>query len=202
MDLKKLFMICLSQPSKLPIEMEGLKIELKTVIEGAMFIAISSALFDALIKLFFIPSAEISETIKISGFLLTINPLSMFVIQFIIIIGIVLTILFFGNFSDQKVSLEELGKNVLIICLVSLILNFILASFLLVSNLLFFYMNLLKSIWFVWALSSVVVTLYQYKSVLLTAFLGAITVSLTMGFFFMIFVSIIQFFLVGNISNV
>ena len=116
MDLKKLFMICLSQPSKLPIEMEGLKIELKTVIEGAIFIAISSALFDALIKLFFIPSAEISETIKISGFLLTINPLSMFVIQFIIIIGIMLTILFFGNFSDQKVSLEELGKNVLIIC--------------------------------------------------------------------------------------
>ena len=86
MDLKKLFMICLSQPSKLPIEMEGLKIELKTVIEGAIFIAISSALFDALIKLFFIPSAEISETIKISGFLLTINPFSMFVIQFIIII--------------------------------------------------------------------------------------------------------------------
>ena len=40
MDLKKLFMICLSQPSKLPIEMEGLKIELKTVIEGAIFIAI------------------------------------------------------------------------------------------------------------------------------------------------------------------
>ena len=169
MDLKKLFMICLSQPSKLPIEMEGLKIELKTVIEGAIFIAISSALFDALIKLFFIPSAEISETIKISGFLLTINPLSMFIVQFIIIIGIMLTILFFGNFSDQKVSLEELGKNVLIICLVSLILNFILASFLLVSNLLFFYMNLLKSIWFVWALSSVVAILYKYKSVILTA---------------------------------
>ena len=143
MDLKKLFMICLSQPSKLPIEMKGLKIELKTVIEGAIFIAISSALFDALIKLFFIPGTEISETIKISGFLLTINPLSMFVIQFIIIIGIMLTILFFGNFSDQKVSIEELGKNVLIICLVSFILNFFLASFLLVSNLLFFYMNLL-----------------------------------------------------------
>ena len=90
-------MICLSQPSKLPIEMQGLKIELKTVIEGAIFIAISSALFDALIKLFFIPGTEISETIKISGFLLTINPLSMFGIQLIIIIGILLTILFFGN---------------------------------------------------------------------------------------------------------
>ena len=195
-------MICLSQPSKLPIEMQGLKIELKTVIEGAIFIAISSALFDALIKLFFIPSAEISETIKISGFLLTINPLSMFVIQFIIIIGIMLTILFFGNFSDQKVSLEELGKNVLIICLVSLILNFILASFLLVSNLLFFYMNLLKSIWFVWALSSVVAILYKYKSVILTALLGTVTAFFIMGFLFMLFVSLAQLISGGNTSNV
>ena len=202
MDLKKLFMICLSQPSKLPIEMEGLKIELKTVIEGAIFIAISSALFDALIKLFFIPGTEISETIKISGFLLTINPLSMFVIQFIIIIGIMLTILFFGNFSDQKVSLEELGKNVLIICLVSLILNFILASFLLVSNLLFFYMNLLKSIWFVWALSSVVAILYKYKSVILTALLGTVTAFFIMGFLFMLFVSLAQLISGGNPSNV
>ena len=202
MDLKKLFMICLSHPSKLPIEMEGLKIELKTVIEGAIFIAISSALFDALIKLFFIPGTEISETIKISGFLLTINPLSMFVIQFIIIIGIMLTILFFGNFSDQKVSLEELGKNVLIICLVSLILNFILASFLLVSNLLFFYMNLLKSIWFVWALSSVVAILYKYKSVILTALLGTVTAFFIMGFLFMLFVSLAQLISGGNTSNV
>ena len=202
MDFKKLFMICLSQPSKLPIEMEGLKIELKTVIEGAIFIAISSALFDALIKLFFIPRTEISETIKISGFLLTINPLSMFVIQFIIIIGIMLTILFFGNFSDQKVSLEELGKNVLIICLVSLILNFILASFLLVSNLLFFYMNLLKSIWFVWALSSVVAILYKYKSVILTALLGTVTAFFIMGFLFMLFVSLAQLISGGNTYNV
>ena len=201
MDLKKLFMICLSQPSK-PIEMQGLKIELKTVIEGAIFIAISSALFDSLIKLFFIPGTEISETIKISGFLLTINPLSMFVIQFIIIIGIMLTILFFGNFSDQKVSVEELGKNVLIICLVSFILNFILASFLLVSNLLFFYMNLLKSIWFVWALSSVVAILYKYKSVILTALLGTVTSFFIMGLLFMLFVSLAQLISGGNTSNV
>ena len=170
MDLKKLFMICLSQPSKLPIEMQGLKIELKTVIEGAIFIAISSALFDALIKLFFIPGTEISETIKISGFLLTINPLSMFVIQFIIIIGIML--------------------------------NFILASFLLVSNLLFFYMNLLKSIWFVWALSSVVAILYKYKSVILTALLGTVTAFFIMGFLFMLFVSLAQLISGGNTSNV
>ena len=202
MDLKKLFMISLSQPSKLPVEMQGLKIELRTVIEGAIFIAISSALFDVLIRLFFIPGTEISETIKISGFLLTINPLSMFVIQFIIIIGIMLTILFFGNFSDQKVSLEELGKNVLIICLVSLILNFILASFLLVSNLLFFYMNLLKSIWFVWALSSVVAILYKYKSVILTALLGTVTAFFIMGFLFMLFVSLAQLISGGNTSNV
>ncbi len=202
MDLKKLFMISLSQPSKLPIEMQGLKIELKTVIEGAIFIALSSALFDALIKLFLIPDTEISETIKISGFLLTINPISMFVIQLIIIMGIMLSILFFGNFSYQKVSIEELGKNVLFVCLVSFILNFILAIFLLVSNLLFFYMNLLKSIWFVWALSSVVAILYKYKSVILTALLGTVTAFFIMGFLFMLFVSLAQLISGGNTSNV
>ena len=126
----------------------------------------------------------------------------MFVIQFIIIIGIMLTILFFGNFSDQKVSLEDVGKNVLIICLLSLILNFILASFLLVSNLLFFYINLLKSIRFVWALSSVVAILYKYKSVILTALLGTVTAFFIMGFLFMLFVSLAQLISGGSTSNV
>ena len=95
-----------------------------------------------------------------------------------------------------------MGKNVLIICLVSLILNFILASFLLVSNLLFFYMNLLKSIWFVWALSSVVAILYKYKSVILTALLGTVTAFFIMGFLFMLFVSLAQLISGGNTSNV
>jgi hypothetical protein len=44
--------------------------------------------------------------------------------------------------------------------------------------------------------------LYEFKSVLLTAFLGAITVSITMGFLFMIFISIMQFLLVGDLPNV
>ena len=35
-----------------------------------------------------------------------------------------------------------------------------------------------------------------------TAFLGACTISLTMGFLFMMFISVMQFLLVGNIPNV
>jgi hypothetical protein len=66
----------------------------------------------------------------------------------------------------------------------------------------YYIFRFIEVVWFIWALSSVVSTLYTFKSVLLTAFLGTITVSLTMGFLFMIFVSIIQFLLVGDLPNV
>jgi hypothetical protein len=126
----------------------------------------------------------------------------MFAFELIFIITVMLSILFFSNFSKQKVSIEELGKNVLVLFLVAFVFKFIQAVLLFISIDLYYIFRFFEVLWFIWALSSVVVTLYQYKSILLTAFLGAITVSLTMGFLFMIFVSIIQFFLVGNISNV
>jgi len=66
----------------------------------------------------------------------------------------------------------------------------------------YYIFRLVEVVWFIWALSSVVSILYTFKSVLLTAFLGTITVSLTMGFLFMIFVSIIQILLVGDLPNV
>ena len=202
MNFKKLFIISLKRPSDLPIELREVNLKLNSIVEGAIFIAALSALFDAFIKLLIIPDGNVSETINISGYLFIINPISIFAYQLIIIVAIILSSLFFGNFSNQKVSIEELGKNVLFICLVSFVLNLALATFLLISNLLFFYMNILKSIWFVWALSSVVAVLYKYSSLLMTALLGAVTTSLIGVFLFMIFVSLMQFLSDGNTPNV
>ena len=202
MDLNKLFIISLRRPSDLPLELRELNLKLNSVIEGAIFIAVLSALFDALIKLIIISDNDVSETVNISGFLLTITPLSMFAFQLIILFSIMLSILFFGNFSNQKVSIEELGKNVLFVCLVSFVLNLMIAIFLLISNLLFFYMNILKSIWFVWALSSVVAILYNYKSIMMTALLGAVTTSLIVYIMGFLFMTLMQFLSGGNTPNV
>ena len=126
----------------------------------------------------------------------------MFAFELIFIITIMLSILFFSNFSKRKVSIEELGKNVLFLFLAAFVFKFMQALLLIISLDLYYIFRLFEVLWFIWALSSAVVTLYQFQSVLLTAFLGTITVSLTMGFLLMIFVSIMQFFLVGNAPNV
>ena len=112
------------------------------------------------------------------------------------------SILFFSNFSNQKVSIEELGKNVLCLFLVTFVFKFAQALSLVFSFDLYYILRFFELLWFIWALSYVVSILYNFKSVLLTAFLGAVTVSLTMGSLFMIFVSILQYFLIGNQPNV
>ena len=202
MDINNLFMIGLRRPFDLPVVLSGFKLKLSTLIEGAVFIAIISALLDALMKLLIIPDVNVSETIRVSGFLLTINPISMVAFQLIIITAITLSILLFSNFSSQKISIEELGKNVLFLFLVSFVLNLFMVIFILVSYRVFFYLNLLKFVWFVWALSSVVATLYNYRSVVLTALMGVVTTFFMMGFLLMTFVLLLQFLLVGEVSDV
>tara|TARA_Y100000589_G_C27111205_1_gene612308 strand:+ start:831 stop:1211 length:381 start_codon:yes stop_codon:yes gene_type:complete len=126
----------------------------------------------------------------------------MFAFELIFIIAVIGSILFFSNFSNQKVSIEELGKNVLCLFLVTFVFKFVQVLFLVLSFDLYYIFRFFELLWFIWALSYVVAILYQFKSVLLTAFFGAITVSLTMGSLFMIFVSLMQYFLIGNESNV
>jgi len=126
----------------------------------------------------------------------------MFAFELIFIITVMGSILFFSNFSSQKVSVEELGKNVLFLFMVAFIFKLAQVFFVFISIDLYYILRLAEVLWFIWALSSVVVVLYKFKSILLTAFLGAITVSLTMGFIFMIFVSLLQSLLVGDIPNV
>ena len=203
MEFKQLLLLSLRKPTYLPDLLGSLKLKLTTIIEGAVFIAATTSLLNSFLdRLIFKSSENASKLLENNSLSFIFYPLSMFAFELIFIITVMLSILFFSNFSKQKVSIEELGKNVLVLFLVAFVFKFIQAVLLFISIDLYYIFRFFEVLWFIWALSSVVVTLYQYKSVLLTAFLGAITVSLTMGFLFMIFVSIIQFFLVGNISNV
>lgn len=203
MEFKQLLLLSLRKPAYLPDLLGSLKLKLTTIIEGAVFIAATTSLLNSFLdRLIFKSSENASKLLENNSLSFIFYPLSMFAFELIFIITVMLSILFFSNFSKQKVSIEELGKNVLVLFLVAFVFKFIQAVLLFISIDLYYIFRFFEVLWFIWALSSVVVTLYQYKSVLLTAFLGATTVSLTMGFFFMIFVSIIQFFLVGNISNV
>ena len=203
MDLKQLFIISLRRPSELPLKLSLVKLELNTVVEGALFIAATTSLLNSsLDKLIFKSSENASRLLENSSFSFIFDPLSMFAFELIFIITVMGSILFFSNFSSQKVSVEELGKNVLFLFLVAFIFKFTQVFFVFISIDLYYIFRFVEVLWFIWALSSVVVALYSFKSVLLTAFLGAITISLTMGFLFMIFVSILQALLVGDTPNV
>ena len=203
MDLKQLLIISLRRPVELPNKLSPVKLELNTVVEGALFIAATTSLLNSsLDRLIFKSSENASKLLENSSFSFIFDPLSMFAFELIFIITVMGSILFFSNFSSQKVSVEELGKNVLFLFLVAFIFKFTQVFFVFISIDLYYIFRFAEVLWFIWALSSVVAMLYQFKSILLTAFLGTITVSLTMGLLFMIFVSLLQSLLIGNIPNV
>ena len=203
MEFKQLLLSSLRKPADLPDLLSSFKLKLNTIVEGAIFIAATTSLLNSsLDKLIFKSSENASRLLENNSLSFIFNPLSMFAFELIFIITIMLSILFFSNFSKRKVSIEELGKNVLFLFLAAFVFKFMQALLLIISLDLYYIFRLFEVLWFIWALSSAVVTLYQFQSVLLTAFLGTITVSLTMGFLLMIFVSIMQFFLVGNAPNV
>ena len=203
MDFKQLLIISLRRPAELPDALSPIKLKLNTIVEGAFFIAATTSLLNSsLDKLIFRSSENASKLLENNSLSFIFNPLSMFAFELIFIIAVIGSILFFSNFSNQKVSIEELGKNVLCLFLVTFVFKFAQVLFLVLSFDLYYIFRFFELLWFIWALSYVVAILYQFKSVLLTAFFGAITVSLTMGFLFMIFVSLMQYFLIGNESNV
>lgn len=203
MDLKQILLVSLKKPANLPETLSPLKLKFNTLIEGAFFIAATTSLLNSCLDKFIFRSSEnASKLLENNSLSFIFNPLSMFAFELIFIIAVIGSILFFSNFSNQKVSLEELGKNVLCLFLVTFVFKFAQVLFLVLSFDLYYIFRFFELLWFIWALSYVVAILYQFKSVLLTAFFGAITVSLTMGSLFMIFVSLMQYFLIGNESNV
>ena len=203
MDLKQLLIVSLRRPAELPDALRPVKLKSSSVLEGAVFISATTALLNSLLeKLIFKSSANASKLLENNSLSFIFNPFSMFAFELIFIITVMASILFFSNFSNKKVAIEEIGKNVLFLFLVTFVFKFIQILFLLISFDLYYIFRFFELLWFIWALSSVVSTLYKFKSILLTAFLGAITVSITMGFLFMIFISIMQFLLVGDLPNV
>ena len=196
-------MIALRRPVNLPDALSPIKLKLSSVLEGAVFIAAITSLLNSLLeRLFFKSSENASKLLENNSLSFIFNPLSMFAFELIFIITVMASILFFSNFSNKKIGIEELGKNVLFLFLVTFVFKFMQVLFLFISFDLYYIFRFFELVWFIWALSSVVSILYKFKSLLLTAFLGAITVSLTMGFLFMIFISLIQFLLVGDLPNV
>ena len=203
MDLKQLLIISLRRPAELPDILSPIKFKLNIIVEGALFIAATTALLSSsLDRLIFRSSENASKLLENNSISFIFNPLSMFAFELIFIVTVIASILFFSNFSSQKVRIEELGKNVLFLFLVAFVFKFAQVFFVFISIDLYYIFRFVEVLWFIWALSSVVSALYSFKSVLLTAFLGAVTVSFTVGLFFMMFISIMQFFLVGNIPNV
>ncbi len=203
MDFKQLLMISLRRPTELPDVLRPIKLKLNSVLEGAVFIAATTSLLNSLLeRLIFKSSVNASKLLENNSLSFIFSPFSMFAFELIFIITVMASILFFSNFSNKKVAMEEIGKNVLFLFLVTFVFKFIQVLFLFISFDLYYIFRFFELVWFIWALSSVVSILYEFKSVLLTAFLGAITVSLTMGFLFMMFISIIQFLLVGDLPNV
>ena len=203
MDLKQLLIISLRKPTELPGILSPFKLQLNTVVESAIFIAATTSLLNfSLDRLIFRSSENASKLLENNSVSFIFNPLSMFAFELIFILTVIACILFFSNFSSQNVRVEELGKNVLFLFLVAFVFKFAQLFFVFISIDLYYIFRFVEVLWFIWALSSVVSALYNYKSVLLTAFLGAITVSLTMGFLFMLFISSMQFLFVGNTPNV
>ena len=203
MDLKQLLIISLRKPAELPGILSQFKLKLNTVVEGAIFIAATTSLLNfSLDRLIFRSSENASKLLENNSLSFIFSPLSMFAFELIFIITVIASILFFSNFSSQKVRIEELGKNVLFLFLVAFVFKFAQVFFVFISIDLYYIFRFFEVLWFIWALSSAVSTLYKFRSVLLTAFLGSVTVSFTMGFLFMMFISIMQFLLVGNIPNV
>ena len=203
MDLKQLLIISLRRPADLPDILSPVKFKLNTIVEGALFIAATTALLSSsLDRLIFRSSENASKLLENNSISFIFNPLSMFAFELIFIVTVIASILFFSNFSSQKVRIEELGKNGLFLFLVAFVFKFAQVLFVFISIDLYYIFRFVEVLWFIWALSSVVSALYSYKSVLLTAFLGAVTVSFIVGLFFMMLISIMQFLLVGNIPNV
>jgi len=203
MDLKQLLTISLRRPTELPLKLSQVKLELNTLVEGAIFIAVTTSLLNSsLDRLIFKSYENASELLENSSLSFIFDPFSMFAFELIFITTVIGSVLFFSNFSSQNVSVEELGKNVLFLFLVTFIFKFTQVFFAFISIDLYYIFRFAEIVWFIWALSSVVVMLYKFKSILLTAFLGTITVSLSMGFIFVIFISLLQFLLVGNTPNV
>ena len=145
MDLKQLLIISLKRPTELPNKLSQVKLELNTLFEGALFIAATTSLLNSsLDRLVFKSYENASKLLENRSFSFIFDPLSMFAFELIFITTVIGAILFFSNFSNQNVSVEELGKNVLFLFLVAFIFKFTQVFFVFISIDLYYIFSLQK----------------------------------------------------------
>ena len=134
MDLKQLLIISLRRPTELPHKLSQVKLTLNTLVEGALFIAATTSLLNSsLDRLIFKSYENASKLLENSSFSFIFDPFSMFAFELIFITTVIGSILLFSNFSNQDVSLEELGKNVLFLFLAAFIFKFTQVFFVFIS---------------------------------------------------------------------
>ena len=110
------------------------KIKIKFRIRGAVFIAAITSLLNSLLeRLFFKSSENASKLLENNSLSFIFNPFSMFAFELIFIITVMASILFFSNFSNKKIGIEEIGKNVLFLFLVTFVFKFMQVLFLFIS---------------------------------------------------------------------
>ena len=205
MDIYKLYFETLLQPASICDKIRSLSLSRKNIVEGAVFVACLSAIVSSAMEKFVFRSTEkINEIFSNNSAVFLFNPFATFFFELLFIFVLVFTIFNFGNISKNKRDIEEVGKLVVWICFVALGFQVLqLLSVAILSNF-FMIFYILERIWLVWALSSVVCEIYDYKSVLLTAVTGFIVVNvlyiLCLMFFILIFLMVLPIFSDGSMN--
>ena len=204
MDVYKLYIQTLLQPVSVCDRASSFSLSRQNVNEGAVFVASLSALVTVATNKFLEIPEKMNNLFADNVMLLLYNPFGYFFANLVFLFLLIYTIFSFGKNSRVKRDFNEIGKIVVWICFVAL--GFQVLQLLSVASLSNFFMifYILERIWLVWALSSVVCEIYDYRSVLLTAVTGFIVVNvlyiLCLMFFILIFLMVLPIFNDGSMN--
>ncbi len=204
MDFYRLYIQTLLQPVSVCDKVMSFSFSRKNVNEGAVFVASLSALVTEATNKFLEIPEKMNNLFADNVMLLLYNPLGYFFANLVFLFLLIFTIFSFGKNSRVKRDLNEIGKIVVWICFVAL--GFQVLQLVSVASLSSFFMifYILERIWLVWALSSVVCEIYDYRSVLMTAVTGFVVVNvlyiLCLMFFILIFLMVLPLFIDGSMN--
>ena len=203
MDIQKLYFDTLLRPASICGKIRALNLCRKNIVEAAVFVACVSTVLGAVMEKFIFGTKEqVSEVFANNSITFLFNPFSTFFFELLFIFVLIITILSFGSISKNKLDVEEVGKLVVWVCFVAL--SFKIVQLIVAAGSSNFYLifRVLEMIWFVWALSSVVCVIYEFKSVILTAVTGLIVISFVMMVFLIVILSMVQSFIINGSMNV
>ena len=203
MDIYNLFFNSLVKPSIICDEIRLYKLTRQNIIEGAVFVSCLGTIISFAMGHFIIDSSEqMQELLNSNSITFLFNPFATFLFELLFIVVLIFTILIFGNLSKNNRDFEEIGKVVVWICFVSISFKIIQLFFIATLSNFYLILRVLEMIWFVWALSTAVCIIYDFKSLIMTAVTGLIVVSFVMIFFLIVILSIVQTLLGSGSINV